>query len=108
MLMGFRQKSGREPRSERGQAGVAKRFCELFAKKERAGNARDPTREALEKAAEEYPNNARVWADLGVFEFERQEYRKAADHFGKAVAMDPDNRNYQKLMALSMRKITGG
>ena len=61
--------------------------------------------EILIQAAEYDPKNANIQNNIGYVYIVQRKFDKAFSHFEKAVALDPDNKKYQKNFLFSKRKL---
>jgi tetratricopeptide (TPR) repeat protein len=70
-----------------------------------AMNDRDHALDVYRRAADLYPNEPRLWYDLGVVQGRFRDWESAADCFAEAVRLDPDNRAYRTSCGLTLARL---
>lgn len=62
----------------------------------------DRALEIYKKAMVKHAKESGLWYDLGLCHLRRKDFAESARAFGKALELDPENRDYQKMLGLTL------
>jgi thioredoxin-like negative regulator of GroEL len=87
----------KQPKSMVAMAGLARTYAAM--------GDRDKALEIYGRCAEMYPNEPRLWYDLGVAQGRFRDWDSAAECFAEAARLDPENKQYRTVCGLTFARL---
>jgi tetratricopeptide (TPR) repeat protein len=94
--MAFQQALSIDPKYEPAHAALAHLYVEL-------GDYERATA-AYQKGLKAFPKQASLWLDQGIFQARRKEWEPAIASLKKAVALEPENRQYSNVLGYCLAR----